>query len=544
MRWGIAAILVIALVRVAATHRVFSQTTDEPTHIAAGYDFVKNGKYGLDPSHPPLGRIVAALPSLVRGDAMAPGGNSADLGVSLLWAHGDYQHNLATARRGNLFFLAAGIIGVMCWARRRFSAGTAVVAGVIYSSLPPILAHAGLATTDMAVAGVFPLAIDAFEQWIEAESARDAWKRAAICGVVFGVGALSKFTFLLFVPVAIATILVCRPRLLPMLRNRSAVVLVAAACIVVWAGYRFQFGTCAAADPSGDFSNATGPPAPLRPAVRWISSHVPLPAPMFFIGLGWVAEHARHGHYGYLLGVTSTRGFWNYFPVLLFYKTPLAFLALALLGMGRLLLRRTHIDLAVLPIAMLLAVMPSSINIGLRHILPIYAPMSLLGAHAVVWLWRESRFWFSRASIAAIAIAAVAPSVVAHPDYLSWYNVAAGGHGEQIAVDSNFDWGQDSMRLVRVAERRHIDHLAARYSGTLDLSRYQISVTPLEAHVPTRGWVVVGETALALTPGGLDWLRPYKPWQRVGTLRLYWIPDCDEISARDQDREAKRDEQP
>jgi hypothetical protein len=49
-----------------------------------------------------------------------------------------------------------------------------------------------------------------------------------------------------------------------------------------------------------------------------------------------------------------------------------------------------------------------------------------------------------------------AGSLLAHPDYLAWFNEAAGHHPEKIVVDSNLDWGQDMLRLARILREKHI----------------------------------------------------------------------------------------
>src|SRR5436305_14833273 len=100
----LAAIIVVTLIRVAATHRVFSAVLDEPVHIAAGYDWLVRHSNGFDPVHPPLARLVCALP-LAR---FAPPGSNDLIGAGndlLYAAHERYEHNLALARRCNLSFL-------------------------------------------------------------------------------------------------------------------------------------------------------------------------------------------------------------------------------------------------------------------------------------------------------------------------------------------------------------------------------------------------------------------------------------------------------
>jgi len=64
-RWTIFLALLVAFtaLRIATTYRGFSQTSDEPWHLAAGYDFLKSGRQTSDLQHPPLARIFFALPS-------------------------------------------------------------------------------------------------------------------------------------------------------------------------------------------------------------------------------------------------------------------------------------------------------------------------------------------------------------------------------------------------------------------------------------------------------------------------------------------------
>jgi hypothetical protein len=116
----LAAIVIVTLVRVAATHHVFSAVLDEPVHIAAGYDWLVRHSNGFDPVHPPLARLICALP-LAR---LAPPQNTDLIGAGndLLYADGHYERHLAAARRGNLLFLLVAMRCVWWWASRTFSA--------------------------------------------------------------------------------------------------------------------------------------------------------------------------------------------------------------------------------------------------------------------------------------------------------------------------------------------------------------------------------------------------------------------------------------
>ena len=163
-------------------------------------------------------------------------------------------------------------------------------------------------------------------------------------------------------------------------RIPSLAVAVAVACMVIWAGYRFSFHK--------------------------------VPAPELFAGIEQVKAHNAAGHRDYLFGRRSPTGFWYFYPVALAVKTPLGFLAL--LAFGLVLLRkerRLWIPLAFA--AGILAVGAASrINIGLRHVLPVYAAFAMaaaVGARRMLagprWaagLAMALMLWFAASSLAAI----------------------------------------------------------------------------------------------------------------------------------------------
>ena len=241
----------------------------------------------------------------------------------------------------------------LCGPRRYFGAATAVAALAFFSFLPPVLAHAGLATTDMALTAFLAAAFVTGQIWMEEPSRRHAvW-----FGACTGLAVLSKLSTLAFLPAGAAAalavyVLAERPGIAPLAaamkaRIPSLAVAVAVACLVIWAGYRFSFQK--------------------------------VPAPELFAGIEQVRQHNQAGHPGYLLGRRSSTGFWFFYPVALAVKTPLGFLVLLAFGVA--LLRKERgvwIPLAIA--AAILAVGAASrINIGLRHVLPVYAAFAMAG---------------------------------------------------------------------------------------------------------------------------------------------------------------------
>jgi dolichyl-phosphate-mannose--protein O-mannosyl transferase len=202
----VAACLAIGVGRIVATYHVFNQTWDEPAHVAAGMEWLDRGRYTYEPLHPPLARVMVALGPRLAGIRSAGQANVWLEGNAILYAGGRYDRNLALARLGVLpFFLLATLV-VYVWARRLGGAPAAVSAVVLFTTLPPVLAHAGIATTDMAVTATIALAALCLVRWLE----QPTRGRSLVLGVSLGLALLSKLSALLFLPAAGIAIVLCR----------------------------------------------------------------------------------------------------------------------------------------------------------------------------------------------------------------------------------------------------------------------------------------------------------------------------------------------
>jgi 4-amino-4-deoxy-L-arabinose transferase-like glycosyltransferase len=579
----------LGVTRVASTYRVFSQTVDEPIHVAAGYQWL-HGKYDLDVEHPPLARLFFGLDAFRTYTMTNVTQDRALQGNELLYRGGAYGRNLAWARAGNLPFFLLGLVVVFLWAKwlEGMSAGIAAVA--LFAALPPVLAHAGLATTDMAAAATVATALYCFARWLEQPSGR----RTLILGVAIGAGLLSKFSFLLFFPVGAVVLLLPR---LSRVRVRYAPQLAVVALIsffLVSVAYRFETGRFyeirLRSMPAGtmehmaaryakvpgygwvrpdlvgrynafaeyaktkgkvgidfvDWAKAAGYPSPLagrqgdtmrgapplppvrlrarlldpfRAAGHWVSTRVPIPAITFFAGADYVRFHTQSGHAAFLLGQRRRFGWWYYFPVILFFKTPLPFLALAAAGCW--FLRRNA--MTYVPLALLLVSMTSRINIGIRHILPVYPFLTIAAAVAAVVLWRRRR-----ALVVLLLSWYFIGTSLAHPNYLAWFNEAAGCHPERIAADSNLDWGQDLFRLADYAKRQQLSPLYVSYFGSARWRDHLPSALPLPLGQCTPGWIALSEQHPAIDQSlSYRWLEQHRPVKRIGSsIRLYLVTGC------------------
>jgi 4-amino-4-deoxy-L-arabinose transferase-like glycosyltransferase len=518
----VAALTLVAVVRVASTHRVFSATVDEPAHLAAGYEWFE-GKFTTDMTHPPLARVLGALPLRLEGLPFPKPTGMVDQGNQLLYHGNHYVKNLARARLGNLVLLILAIVTVAAWARRLFGREVAMVSVALFTTIPLILAHAGLLTTDLSVAATIPLALLALDLYLEVPT----WRRTAFLGVAIGLGVLSKFSFFVFFPPAALVVLFVRKRPRDIRRAaRNAIPALLIAFVIAWAGYRFDVGRPADVVERGADILDWAAPAPLKPLARLLA-RTPVPAPVMALGMAQVKLHEQGGHTAYLLGRESRHGWWYYFPVVFFYKSPLPWLMLVAWGAVLLLRDRRGAQLVLIPTAMLLTAMTTSLNIGARHILPIIPPLAIVSGYAVVHIWRTSRDAFGRAALLGLLAWLFIGVGSQHPDYLPWFNELAQPNPSWVAADSNVDWGQDVLRLARTIEELHIGHVHAAFMNSTRLGELGMHATELVPHQQVSGWVAASETWLRLgeANGDYDWLRTYRPVRQVGkSIRLYYIP--------------------
>jgi dolichyl-phosphate-mannose-protein mannosyltransferase len=532
----------VAVARVLATYTTFNQTYDEPFHIAAGMEWLEKGTYTSELQHPPLARVAVALGPYLSG-LRWPGSPITNpdwrgVGTVILTAHGNYLRNLTLARIGTLPFLVLACVVVFLWAHRWFGKVAAMFALLLFGSLPPILGHAGQATTDMAVAATVAAGLYMFVRWLEQPDGL----RTGLLGIAFGAAVASKFSAIAFLPacvgVAAVYLAIVNRRLLlvrPLRWKRHVFRFLLAmlmALTFVWGTYRFS----------------VRPLSPLQGAHRridqWMNDswlrraayravETPLPLLEVYDGVQAVRIHDEIGHDSYLLGEYRKTGWWYYFPVVLAVKTPIGFLLLCAGGLAAAFLKsaagswQRHLT-AIFPIVILLVCMPSRINIGVRHILAIYPSLAVLGGYGAARLVKDRRRWVPALGLL-LVIWAVADSVAAHPDYLAYFNPIASAHPENVLCETDLDWGQDLFRLGGRLRALGVTRITIRYYGTAPLEAAGLPPhEELSPTVPASGYVAISVRDLKLEQakdGSFDWLKRYQPFERVGrSIFLYDLP--------------------
>jgi 4-amino-4-deoxy-L-arabinose transferase-like glycosyltransferase len=537
-----AALLGVGVARLVALPSVFSPTVDQHIHLLSGLEWWDRGRYELEPLHPPLSRVLLAAlpygaaglrlppevrefrcPTLARSlERLRPNGkrfacmSRIPLDVDAFFtSRGDYERLFRLAGLGTLpLFLRAGL-ATLLWALALpgYDRPTALLALLLFTTLPAVLGHAGVATTDMAPAATLPLALLAAFWYLGSPS---PW-RAAGWGAATGLALLSKFSVLLFLPPALLVLALVHwrsGREAPLARAwRGLPLALLSALFLVWAGYRFDV-----AAPQDVVPHLSGGGWAAWPLV---------PAPDFVAGLHDALKKESAGHAYFVLGRALEReGVWYFFPVALLFKTPLAFLAAV--GLGVAAARRAPLPLlAALPLllaaALLGAAMTVDVNVGIRHVLAVYPFLCLGAALGLRRLLAASR----PAQAAAVLLVAghLASGIRAHPDYLAYFNALARGRPEEVLVDSDLDWGQDVKRLARAAQARGIREITTCRAGAVPLAVYAPEVREERAcpSQPVAGWLAVGLSDLkAFHADALGWLARERPVARIGSSMLLY----------------------
>jgi hypothetical protein len=186
-------LIVVAVLRIALTTVVFSQTIDEPVHILCGLEWLALGSYTIEEQHPPLARIALAIGPYLAGSRPPPTADSENMwstGNQGLLGSENYLLTLSLARLGILPFFVAACALLAAWGSRWFGAEGAIIAMALLTTTPPLLAHAGLATTDMASAATVFIALGS----LFAVIGNATWKTAAAAGCCVALALLSKFS--------------------------------------------------------------------------------------------------------------------------------------------------------------------------------------------------------------------------------------------------------------------------------------------------------------------------------------------------------------
>ena len=515
-QWVIPLVLcVIYVVECAWFIRTQSLTFDEPVHVTAGLEAWREGRFARWNDHPPLQRLLCTLPLLSsKYQIMVEGQPDA---YHVTDVKPDPQ---SLAWRGRSVSVILGVIlAWLLWstANSTFSRTAANFVLALFVFSPAAIAHFSMITTDGAgTLMIFGAALQ-LVRWRRSPS----WPQTAFLGAVLGLLLLAKFYTPPMFLIAVAWMLVLTPdsyALHPRRLNwRKTAAAVAIAFFVLWAGYFFHVSrlTIRHGELTATFPNRDEPT--VKKVHSPINLSIPVPAGEYLEGLRIVALHNHRGHRSYFLGQVSEKGGWkSYYPFVMSVKWPTVVLFFIAAGIVVAVLKRRQISgnalvMASFPLVFLVFAIFSKIDIGDRHILPLY-PFALLLC-GLLWHWAEAR----RAVLILLLLGVVlhaADTFRYAPGYISYFNLfVKKDQGYKLLSDSNVDWGQGLLAVKKYEDEHPGTNFYLVYWGSMDPQLYGVHSIPLLPGDRPQGIVMVSATALTgqflADPDRYRWLEKF-----------------------------------
>ena len=496
-----------------------SATWDETGYFGLGKYILQTHRWDVPGTilHPPLSYFIHDIPLLFfatdqsvwknypsRTDREFLGLCDNIRGRALLSSPANQGDRLLILSR-LMMVLTAVLLGwfVYLWSYSLYGKWSAILAVILFSFCPNILANARLITPDITLATFSFITLYYFWRLLRDNRIGDA----VLGGICFGLALLSKFTSVLLFPICILLMVLWGMKQ-KTLNTQRCLLFAAIGIGILFLGYGMD----------------------LNP---------------YFDGILYQQEQAGD-HWGFLMGQYSTSGWWYYFIVAFLVKTPIAtmvFLVISLVLFVGKIMKGMWINEMFLLIPAVAIFCFFSLNhkaIGLRYILPVYPFLFVFAS-------RAAQSFLSNKMLTGLSVALigwyVGASCYIHPHYLAYFNELAGGpdNGYKYLVDSNLDWGQDLKGLKSYMQKHGIARINLSYFGTDSPARYGISYDWLPSYglpnpdpekhkfVP-KGWVAISATSLqGVYLGDSDiyaWFRERKPVAKIGySIFIYKMDD-------------------
>ena len=517
-----------------------SLTVDEPVYIAAGYTGLTERDLRINFEHPPLPKLLAAVPAVVFGDVVVPTETSA-------WRQGDsfpFAWQMIDANRDDLRrfvflfrivpVLEGAAIGLLLYliGRSLFGWLAGLVSATLWLTSPLAAGFSHLNGLDIPGALALLLLLLLALRYLDHPS----WARLGWLSLAAGIAVLTRSGIGMIGVLAVLIVVgwhhasrgewaaSVRSALIPL-----------SAWLLVWVTY-WLLDPSTSGDPTGPMLEALGP------GIDSMWGQVVLIPPWprgFEAGAHFLASFHQELSPGYLFGeqVFASPGFWAGSFIL--KMSPVATLAIVagLIGWTRVDRDRVVTAAMILGIPFIgWAVMMSQASrpFGVRFLIP--GIVLLLAAAGPVERWLQ---WRSGLAILGIGLVLQLGFLwQSHPHSLSWTPPLL-GPAWQVATDANVDWGQDFYRLEEWAADK--DTLYVSYFGfgpTFELSEIPSAVSahpnpggvfapsPTVVPIPSgTEWVVISASNLNSPAGLRSVLRDYCPVDIIGeTILAYRFP--------------------
>jgi hypothetical protein len=541
----ISSTLLLALMAVLAGGAALreSATIDEVAHIGAGVSYLQKFDLRLNEEHPPLAKLAAGLPLVVRGTKADYSGTSWTASERVLpaffgewifgaWLIARWNDPVTTVAWARLPMLGLTLLlgWVLLVIGRRFGGPWGgVLCLSAYVAAPVFLVFGPLVLTDAAAALSALVAVWTFAcVWQEPTPRSVLW-----FGLGLAAALLSKFTagvlFLVFPAFALSTRWLPLPeqpsqqpekKIWRRRRWRATLLGILLAASVVYLVYLILSWN----QPTESALSA------VPPALRRLL----LPPWLYLRGILLVAVTASRPTF--ILGHSYSHGVWFYFPVLLALKSPLGFLGLLAMALVTAVRRKASVIPAELAahwralwVSLLIFVavcLLSQLDISFRHFsFPLVLLILLLAPlpHLLERRW-------AKYLAAGLAVSSLVTVVRAYPYFFPYLSPLGLGYPAYALMnDSNVDWNQGLPEARRFADRHGLTDINVDEYGFTDPSisvpgaRIWNCQTP--AMTDAGQWVVISANMI-LDAHNCSWLMGY-PHEALagGSMYAVRLPD-------------------
>ena len=458
---GIAVMLAVFATLLTQSVKMQSQTADESIHLFAGYQYWKHRDFGVNPEHPPLAKLVAAAPLLglpLKDQPLATG----DVKMSQLLPSIEFVNLnsvpqdvlIGKGRSAMAIFAVLLFLLVAAAAKEVWQSWWAAAAAVFLLAFEPnLLAHGSLITTDTAASAMIFATVYAYYRFLRDPSL----VRLVVVGIAAGGALAVKHNGAIVFPV----LLLLGLRYQRVMIRQALVAIPTIALAVLWCAYGFHSGR-----PEG-FGFTPGVEEVLwdvkSPGARLIISTLRalhIVPESYLWGMADVAKAVANGRQTFLFGEMYREGVWYFFPAVFLMKATipmlvvLAFLIASRAWAGK---EQPMISPWIFfggPAVLYFVVsLGSGMNLGIRHLLPIFPFLIVLAAEGLRRIFAKSR-------VAAVALLAwhAATAIQAYPNFIPYSNEAVGGvpNTYRYMADSNADWGQGLVQTSAYLREHNI----------------------------------------------------------------------------------------
>jgi len=482
-----------------------SATTDEKYHLARGIMFLETGDMRLNQHHPFLFNTILSIPTQlppIHNKLVIPSTNSkmwkiadkdglSDQLVELNGGLEGFTEDILFIPRLLMILISSSfLIWFYFLLKSRFGTFIATTATLLLATSPTYLAHARLVTTDIPAMITMFLSTLALYDYVKSDSPKRT-KKLLLFILLYFIALITKYS-------AVTLVAVYAPLIIfdEILRRdnwksffieifKKGSVITISILFLLTAAYKFQFATLQEMQYGNEIKityayndingiKETAGYEKLADGILYVYENVKFPFPQYIHGFYEnVINHNIFGHASFFLGERSSLGWRAYFPVSYLIKENLftvfvTIFALLISGwyfLKELYLKRSwpkEISLAIgvllfTPTFLLFLSISSTLNLGIRYLLPIYPFIFILIGFVFSLMYKK----WKKITVIIFSLGItlnIISILINYPNYISYFNESIARDNRHLYLrDSSFDWLQNQLQMdERVAINNHL----------------------------------------------------------------------------------------